>query len=141
MTGARALHLLAEDSEDVAVISATLQDAVAKVGDITFEPRPRRLTIVFNRFRWEADTKQRIRSALQIGGVLEVKTRKIRRDRPDAVVELLAISFEPGQPPGGVFTLTFAGGGDLKVEVECVDAVLADLSEPWPTPRIPSHGA
>lgn len=141
MTGARALHLLAEDSDDVAVISAALQDAVAKVGDIAFEPRARRLTIVFNRFRWEADAKQRIRSALQIGGVLEVKTRKIRRDRPDAVVELLAISFEPGQPPGGVFTLTFAGGGDLKVGVECVDAVLADLSEPWSTPRIPSHGA
>jgi hypothetical protein len=35
--------------------------------------------------------------------------------------------------------LSFAGGGDLRAQVECVDAVLADLSEPWPTPRAPAH--
>ena len=29
----------------------------------------------------------------------------------------------------------FAGGGDLRVEVECIDAALADLSAPWPTPQ------
>ena len=28
---------------------------------------------------------------------------------------------------------------DLAVSVECVDAALADLSEPWPTPRKPAH--
>ena len=27
-----------------------------------------------------------------------------------------------------------SGGGDLRAAVECVDAVLADVSEPWPTP-------
>jgi hypothetical protein len=135
------LHLLAEDQEDLAVISAALQDAVAKVGDVVFEAKARRLTVAFNRFRWEADKRQRVRSALQVGGVLKVQARKIRRDRPDAVLELLAIAFEPGDPPGGVLTLSFAGGGDLRAEVECVDAVLADLSEPWPTPRTPAHEA
>lgn len=135
------LHLLAEDQDDLGVISAALQDAVAKVGDIVYEPKGRRLTIAFNRYRWEAGARQRIRSALQIGGVLNLQQRKIRRDRKDAVVELLAISFEPGEPPGGVLTLTFAGGGDLRAEVECVDAVLADVSQPWPTPRAPAHEA
>ena len=57
----------------------------------------------------------------------------------DAVLELLAVSFEPGEAPGGVLAFAFAGGGDLKVVVECVDAVLADLSEPWSTPRAPGH--
>ena len=60
------LRLLAEDPDDLAVVSAALQDAVAKVGDIVFEPRARRLTIVFNRYRWEAGG-QRVRSALQLG--------------------------------------------------------------------------
>ena len=133
------LHLLAEDQDDLAVISAALQDAVAKVGDIVFEAKARRLTIAFNRFRWEADKRQRVRSALQMGGVLTVQARKIRRDRRDAVLELLAIGFEPGEPPGGVISLSFAGGGDLRAQVECIDAVLADLSEPWPTPRAPAH--
>jgi hypothetical protein len=141
MAAPKPLRLLAEDQEDLAVISATLQDAVAKVGDISYEPKARRLTIAFNRFRWEAGARQRVRSALQVGGVLSVKTRKIRRDRRDAVVELLAVGFEAGEPPGGVLTLNFAGGGDLRAEIECVDAVLADVSEPWPTPRAPAHEA
>jgi hypothetical protein len=133
------LQLLAEDQEDLAVISAALQDAVAKVGDIVFEAKARRLTIAFNRYRWEAGSRQRVRSALQLGGVLEVQGRKIRRDRHDAVLELLAMAFEPGEPPGGELTLSFAGGGDLRARVECVDAVLADISQPWPTPRAPAH--
>lgn len=133
------LRLLAQDQDDLAVISAALQDAIAKVGDISYEAKARRLTIAFNRFRWEGGGRQRVRSALQIGGVLALQARKIRRDRRDAVVELLAIGFEAGEPPGGVLTLSFAGGGDLRADVECVDAVLADVSEPWPTPRAPAH--
>ena len=139
MTEPAPLRLLAEDADDLAVISAALQDAVAKVGDISFEARARRLTIAFNRFRWEAGRKQRVRSALQLGGVLKVQARKVRRERKDAVVELLALTFEPMEAPGGTLTFSFAGGGDLRAHVECVDAVLADLSQPWPTPRAPAH--
>lgn len=139
MADAAPLRLLAEDADDLAIISAALQDAVAKVGDIAYEPKARRLTVAFNRFRWEAGVRQRVRSALQLGGVLDLKARKVRRDRPDAVVELLALTFEPGEAPGGTVMLSFAGGGDLRVEVECVDAVLADVSNPWPTPRKPAH--
>lgn len=141
MAEAAPLQLLAEDDADLAVISAALQDAVAKVGDIAFEPRARRLTIAFNRFRWEAGRRERVRSALQVGGVLTVQTRKIRRERRDAIVSLLAISFEAAEAPGGVLTLSFAGGGDLRATVECVDAVLADLSAPWSTTRAPAHEA
>src|SRR3990167_5950570 len=112
------LQLLAEDQADLAVMSAALQDAVAKVGDIVFESKARRLTIAFNRFRWEAGARQRVRSALQVGGVLALQTRKIRRERKDGVLELLAIGFEPTEAPGGVLTLSFAGGGDLRAEVE-----------------------
>lgn len=139
MPGAAQLKLLAEDAEDIAVISAALQDAVAKIGDISFEPRARLLTVAFNRFRWEGGTKQRVRTALQIAGVLGVQSRRLRRDRRGAVVELLAITFEAGEAPGGTITFQFAGDADLRVEVECVDAVLADISQPWPTPRAPTH--
>ena len=133
------LHLLAQDAEDLEVLSAALQDAVAKVGDIVFEPKARRLTIAFNRYRWEAGGGERVRSGLQLGGVLKVETRKIRRDLPDGVLEILALTFEPGEAPGGVVTLSCAGGGDLRATVECIEAVLADVSQPWPTPRKPAH--
>lgn len=135
------LRLLAEDPEDLGVISAALQDAVGKVGDIVYEPKARRLTIALNRFRWEGEARQRVRSALQLGGVGKVQARKVRRDRPDAVIELLAVTFEAGEAPAGVITFQLAGGGDLRAEVECIDAILADLSDPWPTPRTPQHEA
>ena len=73
------------------------------------------------------------------GSVLAVQARRLRRDKPDAVLELLAADFEPGEPPGGGILLRFAGGGDLRLEVECVDAALADLTEPWPARRAPAH--
>ena len=134
------LRLLAEDADDLAVISAALQDAVARIGDIAYEKAARRVTVAFNRYRWEQGG-ERVRCGLQLGSVLEVKARRLRRGARDAVVELLAIAFEPGEAPGGAIVLTFAGGGDLRVEVECVDAVLADLTAPWPTPREPAHEA
>jgi DNA-binding protein YbaB len=133
------LKLLAQDAEDLAVISAALQDAVAKVGDIDYEPKARRLTIAFNRYRWEAGGGERVRSALQLAGVLGFQARKIRRDASDAVLEILAMTFEPGEAPGGVVTIACAGGGDLRASVECVEAVLADVSQPWPTSRKPAH--
>ena len=137
------LRLLVEDADDLQVISAALQDAVTRIGDIHWSRRERSVTIAFNRFRWETDGRrgERVRAGLQLGSVLDVKARKLRREVKDAVLELLAVSFEPAEAPGGTVTLTFAGGGDLAVDVECVDAALADIGQAWPTPRKPAHGA
>jgi hypothetical protein len=135
------LKLRAEDAEDLAVISSALQDAVGKIGDIAFDAASRRLTLALNRFRWEAGarTNERVRCGLQLGGVMAVQQRRLRRDAKKAIVELLAITFEPGEAPGGAILLTFAGGGDLRAQVECIDAVVADVSEPWAATQRPSH--
>lgn len=134
------LRLLAEDAQDLQVISAALQDAVLKVGDIHWEAAARRLTLELNRFRWEAeDRTERVRAGLQIGCVLSVKARRIRRGAQEAVLELLALRFEPGEAPGGRVVFEFADGGDLSAEVECLEAVLADVSHTWPAKRAPSH--
>lgn len=135
------LKLLAEDADDLKIVSAALQDAVGKIGDIHWEPARRQLTIAFNRYRWETDRAERVRSAVQVGSALSVQARCLRRDRKEAVIELLAMTFEPGEAPGGAIRFEFAGGGDLKVEVECVDVVLADLGTAWPARRTPRHEA
>ena len=139
MADPKELRLLVADVADLAIVSAALQDAVAKIGDIAFDADARSLTLALNRYRWEADQPERVRAALQFGGVLSVQTRKIRRDRPDAVLSLLSVGFEAGVSPGGAINLTFAGGGDLRIQVECLDVVMADISAPWPTPREPHH--
>lgn len=132
------MRLIALDDEDLKVISAALQDAVTTIGDIRYEAASRRLTVTLNRYRWEAPG-ERVRAGLQLGGVMAVQSRRLRREARRAVLELLALTFEPGEAPGGTVVFTFAGGGDLRAQVECVDAALADLSAPWPTPRTPEH--
>jgi hypothetical protein len=135
------LKLLAEDADDLEVISAALQDAVTRIGDIRYERRGRRLTIAFNRFRWEAESPrgERVMAGLQLGGVELVRARNLRREARDAVLELLALTFEPGDAPGGRVIFAFADGGDLACQVECIDVALADLSAPWPAPHTPGH--
>lgn len=139
--GPKPLRLLAEDEADLAVIAAALQDAVAKLGDIAFDARARTLTIACNRYRWEAKTRERVRTGLQLNSVFRVQSHKLKRGAKDAVVDLLDIAFEPGEAPGGTIILKFAGGGALRCDVECIDAVLADVSTPWPARGQPEHGA
>ena len=112
MRKAAPLRLLAQDPEDLEIISAAMQDAVAMVGEISYEPKASLLTVAFNRYRWETGESERVRSGLQLGGVLKVQTRKIRRGARDAVVEVLAVTFEPGETPGGAITISCAGGGE-----------------------------
>ena len=139
------LRLLAQDADDLAVLSAALQDAVAKIGDIRWDAQARTLTMACNRFRWETTGQrvrqgERVRAALQFGDVSGVQARNLRRDAKGAIVELLSVGFEPAEEaPAGVVTLTFAGGGDLRVCVDCLDVALADVSDPWATPRTPGH--
>ena len=138
------LRLLAQDAEDLHVISAALQDAVLKVGDLHWEGGARRFTVAFNRYRWEAGRRprERVRSALKFGSVLDVKARHVRRDAPDGVLELLAVSFEPSateEDPGGTVFLRFAGDADLRLTVEALDVALADVSQPWPARGAPEH--
>jgi len=137
------LRLLAEDADDLEIISAALQDAVTRIGDITWERRGRSLTIAFNRFRWEVPEGrgERVLAGFQLGGVQGVRARNLRMEAKDAVLELLALTFEAAEAPGGRVTFAFADGGDLAVDVECVDAALADLCVPWPAPHKPDHEA
>jgi hypothetical protein len=131
------LRLLAEDDHDLAIVSAALQDAVLRPVDIRWEREARRVTIQLSRFCWECGGT-RVMAALQFGDVEAVKSRRLPR-LPETPLELLAVHWQPGEAPGGRVLLMFAGGGDLRIDVECLDAVLADLSDRWPARVAPAH--
>lgn len=136
------LKLAALDSDDLAVISAHLQDAVLKVGDMTFLPREKRFALVANRFDWEGDRRdqrQRRRTGVHFDRVLKAQRSRIRSDAPDAVLNLLAVTFEETDAPSGVVTLHFSGGGAVRLEVECLEAAMRDLGPAWETGSRPSH--
>jgi hypothetical protein len=131
------LRLLAEDADDLHIISAALQDAILRPVDIVWEPSSRRVTLKLSRFCWECGGT-RVMAAMQFGDVIAVKSRRLPR-LPESALELLAMEFAPDEPPGGRVILMFAGGGDLRIDVECLDAVLTDLSERWPAKLAPTH--
>lgn len=131
------LRLLAEDADDLQIISAALQDAILRPVDIRWEAQARRVTLTLSRFCWECGGT-RVMAAMQFGDVAAVKSRRLPRG-PEAPLELLAMDFVPGEAPGGRVILMFAGGGDLRIDVECLDAVLTDLSERWPARIAPTH--
>lgn len=139
------LRLIAADADDLHVLSACLQDAVMKVGDLAYLARERRFAFVANRFVWEAAGSRgqgpywRARAGAHFDDVRSVRQLNIRAEAKDAVLEILAIGFEPAADGAGVVTLTFAGGGAIRLEVDAVNAELRDLSEPWRTQSKPEH--
>jgi hypothetical protein len=137
------LKLLAQDDEDLKIISAHLQDAIMRVGDMVYLPRRRRFVAVMNRFCWEDcgehQAGARVQAGLHFDSVLKVQSRDVRQDDPDAVAGLLAVNFTPDADGGGNIDLVLCGGGLIRLTVECIDACLRDLTEPRPAVARPEH--
>ena len=141
------LRLMAGDKDDLDVFSTVLQDAVAKVGDLAYISAERRFVLVANRFVWEcAGTRKkgqflRVRAGVHFDDVMSVQFQHLKTEARDAVVELLALRFEPGADGGGAVRIDLAGGGAVRLEVESINAYLSDISDPWTTRSRPSHNA
>jgi Protein of unknown function (DUF2948) len=135
------LKLLALDSEDLEVISATTQDAVIRVGDMGFAKADQRFALLMNRFAWEEAGKkgQRRRTALHFDRVTDAKVTGIDITAIDGVLELLAIRFTQAEAPAGAIDLDFAGGGTVRLTVECLEARLQDLGAAWAAKLTPEH--
>jgi hypothetical protein len=144
------LKLVALDKDDIEVVSAHVQDALVKVGDILWHPNEHRFVMALNRFDWmaAADAKsaptadyRRCRTALRFERVLSCKCRNLEQSNKDARLNLLAVAFTERDPPSGTVTLTFSGGGLIRLEVECLESELADLGEVFTAAICPDHFA
>jgi len=139
----QSLNLLVEDEEDLSIVSAYLQDAIVRLGDIAYLPKSRRFALLANRYCWECDEEDiagsRKLAGIHFDEVIRAKSTHIRRNNPDAVLQLLAVQFAPAQGEGGLVDLCFAGGGRIRLEVECIAASLRDLSSPWQAQGRPAH--
>ena len=146
MTGDDRLRLIALDADDLAIVSALVQDAVLKVGEISWMPRQQRFALAMNRFAWEAPRLpgrrreyQRRRAVLHFERVGSARSTGLDPGAADTVLELLAVRFEPQENPSGHVLLDFAGGATISLSVECLEAQLADLGPAWSTPHAPQH--
>jgi hypothetical protein len=167
------VKLIALDGEDLAVLSAHLQDAVITVGDMAYLPRERRFALLANRFDWEAAVKAEVfglvpagvtedrppakgmsakgmsadgpcvrrRAGMHFERVLSAKVRGFDLQQKQAVLNLLALTFEETDAPSGVVTFLFSGGGELQLTVECMEVGLEDLGPAWDAKGTPCHDA
>ena len=143
----RPLRLRAEQAEDLAVLAALAQDAVGAVGDARHLPRSRRFAALVSRFRWEDAeaaraahrSYERVRAMLVVENVLAARARGLSPAASDAVFNLLAMTFEPGEDGAGVLLLALSGGADIALEVEALDVSLTDVARPHAARGLPRH--
>lgn len=147
--GERPLRLKAEDADDLAVISALVQDAVFLRGDTRWLKPERRFALLVNRFRWEdlplaertGRSFERVRSVLSVEDALKVRSSGLETVDDDFVLSILSLNWVPGQDGTGTIEITLAGDGAIRVEVEALEVVLRDVTRPYraPSGKAPRH--
>ena len=128
------LKLIALDADDLAVISAHVQDARVQTADIIWRQGEKRLVVGMSRLDWEQTlagetAPRRLIAALRFDRVLACKSRNLDVETPEAALELVGIEFHPGDAPSGSALLMFSQGGALRLDVECLECELTDLGE------------
>jgi len=136
------LRLRAEDAEDLAVISACLQDALVSVRDLAYDRDARIFVLVANRFRWEGGARgeetirpfERTLCGVSFDEIDGVVYRGFHRSEEDRILSLLAI-----RPNPGAIDLEFAGDATIRLAAAAIRCRLRDFGEPWPTVWQPGH--
>ncbi len=137
------LRLIALDEEDLAVISANLQDAQVTGSDFAFLPNEKRFAFVCRRFDWVQAKRggcQWRASGVHFNQVIRVTRIGFAPSETSRVLNLLAVNFEVSDAPGGAVTLTFSGDAAIKLDVECIETQLRDLGPCLPCGPAPEHG-
>lgn len=136
----------AEDAEDLAVVSAYLQDAVMPIGEMIFEKDFSRFVMVLSRYRWEAVSDEaksagevpgeRVHCGVRIENAGAVRSRGLDPKNRADILNLLAI-----QASEGHVNLIFSGDRTIQIDVDGLSVHVEDLGEPWPTVFHPDHDA
>ena len=138
------LRLRSDSLDDVPVISSCLQDAIARIEDMTYIPHRRRFAMVLTRFRWElageigSNGGERVRCGVYFDDVLRVQTKGIDPTNREGFLILLAVTAEEAVH-GFTLKLHFAGEGTVGLESEAVNCYLSDLDRGWLSSNRPNH--
>ena len=137
------LRLMAFDAEDLAIVSANLQDALVQTADMAWQPQARRFVMALARFDWVAADHGRLErcgTGLHFDCVRHVAFSGFAPDRA-APMTLLFIHFEPTDRPAGMVVLTFEGAAAIRLDVECLDAQMRDIGPRWAVDHLPGDPA
>tara|TARA_B000000609_G_C24100042_1_gene307872 strand:- start:476 stop:898 length:423 start_codon:yes stop_codon:yes gene_type:complete len=134
-----ALKLIAQDDEQLTIISSLAQDSIIKTNEMGYDKKTKRFALLMNRYRHEEENPSRIRTAIHFDFVDAVKSVGIDKQSSDDILVLLAIRFEGKSKPSGSIFLEFSNNKSITVDVESIEAFLTDMGEPWKIPNKPVH--
>ena len=139
------LKLIAKTEDDLRIVSAHLQDAIANTSDIANLTTNKIFLMQLNRFMWEDVEKgvfrknKRIRTILKFENVLKANSKNINQSKKNKFLDFLTI--ESRQMPDNNYEMKIVFAGDLiiKIIAEIIEVTLDDQGEAWETKNMPKH--
>ena len=143
------LSLIAQNEEDLVVISTLCQDSIIKIANIKWAKKSKRFYLLINRFCWElndlskkkSSNMLRINSLMSFNSVLSVKSAGIQQNKNTDITSLLTINYNFFNFEKQAIDLIFSGNSQISLNIECIDVFLKDISEPFEgtTSKQPKH--
>ena len=139
------LKLIARTEEDLRIVSAHLQDAIATVSDIANLKKNKIFLLQLNRFMWEDVEKgvfrknKRIRTILKFENVIKVTSKNINQSNKDIFLDFLALETNLMPDNNYEMKIVFAGDSIIKVISEVIEVTLDDQGKSWDTKNMPKH--
>ena len=139
------LKLIARTEEDIRVVSAHLQDAIANVSDIANLEKNKIFLMQLNRFMWEDVEKgvfrknKRIRTILKFENVIKAVSKNINQSKKDKFLDFLTIETILMPDNNYEMKIVFAGDSVIKIISEVIEVTLDDQGEAWDTKNKPKH--
>ena len=139
------LKLIARTEEDLRVVSAHLQDAIANIADIANLEKNKIFLLQLNRFMWEDVEKgvfrknKRIRTVLKFENVISVNSKNINQSKKDTFLDFLTIETNKMPDNNYEMKIVFAGDSIIKVISEVIEVTLDDQGSAWDTKNMPKH--
>ena len=143
------LSLIAQNEEDLVVISTLCQDSIIKIANIKWAKKSKRFYLLINRFCWElndlskkkSSNMLRINSLMSFNSVFSVKSAGIQQNNNSDITSLLTINYNFFNFEKQAIDLIFSGNSQISLNIECIDVFLKDISEPFEgtTSKQPKH--
>jgi|TARA_B100001093_G_scaffold510696_1_gene577075 hypothetical protein len=139
------LKLIAKSDEDLRVISAHLQDAIASPSDFANLKKNSIFLMQLNRFMWEDVEKgvfrknKRIRTILKFENVIKVLKKNINLKNKERFLDFLALESNLLPDKSYEINLIFSGDAVIKIIAELIEVTLDDQGYPWESKTKPKH--
>ncbi len=130
------LKMMAQDSEDLHILSACLQDSLIPLDGLNYDSTKKCFHLFAHRYQWEqeGDSPQRIASGISIENVESVQFSGFDPKSKD-IQDLYLLTLRHEAP---YLYMLFSDNAKIRLKTEALKIKLRDASVPWPSLR-PSH--